>query len=57
MKLFIAYAKEPPCLPIAVAGSAAELARMLGIKENCIQTGISHGAKTYARVEVENEQI
>lgn len=57
MKLFIAYAKEPPYLPIAVAGSAAELARMLGIKENCIQTGISHGAKTYARVEVENEQI
>ena len=24
MKLFIAYAKEPPYLPIAVAGSAAE---------------------------------
>lgn len=31
---WVAYSKAPPYLPIAVADSAAELGRILGVSEN-----------------------
>lgn len=36
--VWVAYGKAPPYLPVAVADSAAELARLTGTSENCIHS-------------------
>ena len=40
--IWVAYSKAPSYLPIAVADSAEELGRMLGVSENCIRSTWSH---------------
>ena len=62
MIVYVAYAREWPYLPIAVADSPGELAALLGIRRNLINSAISRlkrgDVKTspYHRVEVEEEE-
>lgn len=62
MIVYVAYSKQYPYLPIAVADSPRELARLVGVKRNIISAHISWlksgRAKTspYHRVEVEEEE-
>lgn len=57
--VWIAYSKDYPYLPVAIASSAAELAKILGINKNAVE---SHWSKfvhrklnraRYARVLIE----
>lgn len=34
--IWVAYDKEPPFLPVAVADTAKEMAKIVGTSENCI---------------------
>lgn len=54
MKLYIAYSRDKYHLPVAVADSAGELARMIGKSKNTVLSAISHGITAYAKVEVED---
>lgn len=40
-------------LPVAVADSAGELARIVGATKNTVLSSISHGTGTYEKVELE----
>jgi hypothetical protein len=55
MKLYIKTTMDDLELPVAVAGSAQELARMTGTTAASIYSSISHKHKGWARVEVEDE--
>ena len=35
-KIFVAYSEQPPHLPVAVADSGAELARIMGVNQSTI---------------------
>ena len=50
MNIYIAYSHKSPYLPIAVADTAKELARMDGTTPNTIWSSISHGYPSYAKV-------
>lgn len=60
MTLYVKVTDDKYELPIAVADSAGELAKMLGVKKNTVLTKISHGKQgirtTYHRVEVEDDE-
>lgn len=43
-------------LPVAVADSAAELARLVGATKNTVLSSISHGTDTYEKVELEGRE-
>lgn len=60
MTLWMKVTKDKYELPIAVAGSAAELARMVGKTQNAIRSRVSHAKKepwrcSYVRVEVDDD--
>ena len=56
--IWIAYQKEAPGLPIAIADSAEKLARMLDVSVSTVTAATTRGNRfkhnTYARVEVED---
>ena len=60
MTLYMKVTKDEYELPVAVAGTKAELARMLGIKHEHVRTTFSHAKKfknpTYVVVEVEDDE-
>ena len=50
--LWVAYQKEPPYLPVAVADSAKELAQMVGTTRGCVQSTwnrYQHGKLRHSR--------
>ena len=59
MTLYMKVTKDEYELPVAVAETKAELARMLGIKREHVRTAFSHAKKfknpTYVVVEVEDD--
>ena len=55
MKLYVRTTTDELELPVAVAGSAKELAEMTGTTAACVLSSISHGYKGWERVEVEDE--
>lgn len=55
-KLYIKTTLDEYSLPIAVAESPTELAKMLGIKANAVSHALSVGAKSYCTVLVECEE-
>ena len=57
MKLYVKYSNKPPYLPEAVAESPKELALMLGVSRECVCSSLSHGRNTYAKVEVEVDEV
>ena len=58
MTLYMKVTKDEYELPVAVADTKAELARMLGIKRDHVRSAFSHAKKfknpTYVVVEVED---
>lgn len=55
MILYLRTTMDKYELPIAVAESAAELARMLGTSPGVVWSSISHKRKGWFRVEVEEK--
>ena len=55
MKLYVRTTTDELELPVAVAGSAKELAEMTGTTVGCVLSSISHGHKGWERVEVEDD--
>lgn len=55
MKLYIKTTMDDLELPVAVAGSAKELAEMTGTTAASVLSSISHKHKGWNRVEVEDE--
>lgn len=55
MKLYIKTTMDDLELPVAVAGSAKELAEMTGTTAASVLSSISHKHKGWYRVEVEDE--
>lgn len=53
VKLYVRSTGDRLDLPLAVADSAEELARMLGTTKGSVMSSISHGHKGWERVEVE----
>ena len=56
MKVCIKYDKRPPNLPVAVAGSRSELARMLGVNVNVVHSALSHHLNTYFEMEFDERE-
>lgn len=56
-KLYLKVTKDHLELPLAVAASPGELARMTGTTEGCILTSISHGRPGWVRVELDEEEL
>ena len=57
MKAVIKYDARPPHLPVAVAGSRKELAEILGVSKNVVDSSFSHHRSTYAEYEFEDEEM
>lgn len=55
MKLYVRTTTDELELPVAVAGSAKELAEMTGTTAACVLSSISRGHKGWERVEVEDD--
>ena len=55
MKLYIKTTMDDLELPVAVAGSAKELAEMTGTTAASVLSSISHKHKGWDRVEVEDD--
>ena len=59
MTLYMKVTRDEYELPVAVAETKAELARMLGLKREHVRTAFSHAKKfknpTYVVVEVDDE--
>lgn len=57
--VWVAYSKEYPYLPVAIASSASELAKIIGVNTNAVESlwsKFKHGKVTrtrYARVLIE----
>ena len=60
MTLYMKVTRDEYELPVAVAETKAELARMLGIKRDHVRSAFSHAKKyknpTYVVVEVEDDE-
>ncbi len=58
--IWVAYQKDPPGLPIAVADTSTELAEILGVSKSTVMTSTMNGRRNrfkhdiYAKVEVED---
>lgn len=57
MRVCIKYDSKPPNLPIAVADNRQELADMLGIRRNVVDSAFSHHIGTYFEMEFEDETL
>jgi len=56
MTLYLKTTQDKYELPIAVADTAAELAKILGTSPGVVWSSISHKRKGWYRVEVEDER-
>lgn len=56
MILWLKVTKDEYQLPLAVADTAAELARMTGVKPDSLYAMRCHGVKEYIKVEVEDDE-
>lgn len=57
MRVCIKYDPKPPNLPIAVADNRQELADMLGIRRNVVDSAFSHHIGTYFEMEFEDDSL
>lgn len=55
--IYMITTKDKFELPIAVAGSAAELARMLGLNLNSVYTAISKHHRGYYKIEINDDPV
>ena len=56
MKVYVKYSNKPPYLPVAVADSKAELAKMLGVRLNNVICAFYKKTKTYQEVEIPDDE-
>lgn len=56
MKVYVAYSKQYPNLPLGVADSPAELASMMHVKLRAVTSSIEKGHNTYRRVVIDEEE-
>lgn len=56
-KVYVKYDKRKPYLPVAVADSKYELARMLGVSYQSVMSAYSHKRSTFAEVEIDLDDI
>ena len=54
MKVYVKYDKKPPHLPVAVADSKKELAKMLGVSFHSVLSSYYHKRSTFAEIEIED---
>lgn len=55
-KLYMKTTGDKLDLPVAVADSPGELARILGTKKNVVLSSISHKIRGWHRIEIEEEE-
>lgn len=53
--VYVRYSRKHPYLPIAIADTAKELARMLGVTENTVYSSITKKHGTYAKVYISDD--
>lgn len=56
IKLYVKYDKVYPYLPLAVADSKSELARMLGVSLNTVVSSFSHGLETFKEIVIDEKE-
>ena len=56
MVIWMKVTKDKYELPIAIADSVGELARVVGTTANCISSSICHGYGTYVKVIVDEKE-
>ena len=56
MKVYVKYSPIWPYLPVAVADSYKELSQMIGVTEHSIRCSFWKGYKTFAIVEIEEDE-
>lgn len=56
MKLYLRTTMDDLELPIAVAGSAEELAQMLHITKNHVKSSISHEYRGWYKIEINDSE-
>lgn len=56
MKVYVKYSPIWPYLPVAVADSFKELSQMIGVTEHSIRCSFWKGYKTFAIVEIEEDE-
>ena len=57
MKLYVKYDRYKPHLPIAVADTKEELAKMVGMNLNTVRSSLSQGRGSFAEVEIDDERM
>jgi hypothetical protein len=52
MTVYVKYDRCKPHLPIAIADTKEELAKMVGMSLNTVRSSLSHGIGSFAEVEI-----
>lgn len=52
MTVYVKYDRCKPHLPIAIADTKEELAKMVGMSLNTVRSSLSHGVGSFAEVEI-----
>lgn len=53
MTVYLKYDRCKPHLPIAIADTKEELAKMVGMSLNTVRSSLSHGIGSFAEVEID----
>jgi hypothetical protein len=52
MTVYVKYDRCKPHLPVAIADTKEELAKMIGMSLNTVRSSLSHGIGSFAEVEI-----
>jgi hypothetical protein len=52
MTVYVKYDRCKPHLPVAIADTKEELAKMVGMSLNTVRSSLSHGIGSFAEVEI-----
>lgn len=53
MTVYVKYDRAKPHLPVAIADTKEELAKMVGMSLNTVRSSLSHGIGSFAEVEID----
>jgi hypothetical protein len=53
MTVYVKYDRAKPHLPVAIADTKEELAKMIGMSLNTVRSSFSHGIGSFAEVEID----
>lgn len=56
-KLYVKYSPKKPHLPVAVADSKEELARMIGTTIHCVRCGLYRNPTTFAAIDLTDADV